>query len=119
MSDEQESRSEHTFEEQIAADLDWHRREIDPRENEETTPPDDEHIETCCIWVTECYPPSHAAALVSGFKKLGWDKQRPAHLYGDEVTVWLEQQRGHPYGGAWLNLGYIIRRLLDRMTYRR
>jgi hypothetical protein len=109
LSDEQEPRSERTIEEQIAADLEWHRREVDPGENEETTPPADERIETCCIWVTECYPPSHATALVSGLKKLGWDKRRPTDLYGDEVTAWLERERGHPYGGASLNLGHIVR----------
>lgn len=109
MSDEQESRSERAFEKQIALDLEWHRREVDPRENEETTPPDDEVIEMCCIWVTECYPPSHAAALLSGLKKLGWDKRRPTDIYGDEVIGWLERQREHPYAGACLNLGHIVR----------
>ena len=74
MSDRQELRSERTYEEQIAADLVRHRREVDPGENDETTPSADERIETCCIWVAECYPPSHAASLVSGLRKLGWDK---------------------------------------------
>jgi hypothetical protein len=46
LSDEQESLSERTLEEQLAADLEWHRREVDPRENEETTPPVHERIET-------------------------------------------------------------------------
>jgi hypothetical protein len=109
LSDEQESQSHHAFEEREALTLEWHRREVDPSENEETSPPDDERIETCCIWLTECYPPSHAAALLSGLKKLGWDKRRPMDLYGDEVTGWLERMRGHLYAGAWLNLGHIVR----------
>jgi hypothetical protein len=46
LSDEQESLSERTLEEQLAADLEWHRREVDPRENEETTPPVHERIAT-------------------------------------------------------------------------
>lgn len=110
MSDEQEPRSEPTFDERVGSSLEWHRRERDPKDNEETTPPDDEVIETCCILVTECYPPSHAAALVSGLKKLGWDKRHPTDIYGDEVVGWLERVRGHPYAGAWLNLGHVVRK---------
>jgi hypothetical protein len=110
LSDEQEPRSEPTFEGRVGSSLEWHRRERDPKDNEETTPPDDESIETCCILVTECYPPSHAASLVSGFTKLGWDRRGPRDLYGDEVTGWLERVRGHPYAGAWLNLGHIRRK---------
>jgi hypothetical protein len=110
LSDEQEPRSERISEEQIAANLEWHRREVDRRDNEETTPPDDEAIETCCILVTECYPPSHAAALVSGLKKLGWDRKRPTDPYGSDVTGWLEQVRAHPYAGAWLRLGHVVRK---------
>ena len=53
LSDEQESLSERTLEEQLAADLEWHRREVDPRENEETTPPVHERIETNEI-ATDC-----------------------------------------------------------------
>jgi hypothetical protein len=110
LSDEQEPRSNRTFEEQLAADLEWHRREVDPGENEETNPPADERIETCCIWVTECYPPSHAAALLSGLNELGWNKRRPIDPYGDEVTGWLERARGGPYSRAWLNLRHFVRK---------
>jgi hypothetical protein len=53
LSDEQESLSERTLEEQLASDLEWHRREVDPRENEETTPPVHERIETNEI-ATDC-----------------------------------------------------------------
>jgi hypothetical protein len=109
LSDEQESRSKRTFEEQIALDLERQHREVDPCENAETTPPDDEVIETCCVWVTECYPPSQVAVLVSGLKKLGWDKRRPIDIYGYEVIDWLERQREYPYAGASLNLGHIVR----------
>jgi hypothetical protein len=110
LSDEQERRSERMSEERVGSSLEWHRREVDPRDNEETTPPDDEAIETYCIVVTECYPPSHAAALISGLKKLGWDRKQPSDLYGDEVTGWLERVRGRPYAGAWLNLGHVVRK---------
>jgi hypothetical protein len=110
LSDEQEPRSGRTFEEQLAADLERHRREVDPGENEETTPPADERIETCCIWVTECYPPSHAAALFSSLNELGWNRRWPLDPYGDEVTGWLERARGGPYLGAWLNLGHLVRK---------
>lgn len=109
LSEERESLSERTSRTQDTPTLEWHRRELDPRENEDTSPPVDELIETCCIWVAECYPPSHAAALVSGLKKLGWDEMRPMDVYGDEVVGWLEQQRTHSYSGAWLNLGRIVR----------
>jgi len=53
LSDEQESLSERTLEEQLAADLEWHRREVDPREYEETTPLVHERIETNEI-ATDC-----------------------------------------------------------------
>jgi hypothetical protein len=103
------SESERTSRTQEDETLARHHSEVDPSENAETTPPDDERIEICCIWVTECYPPSHAAALASGLKKLGWDKRNPMDVYGDEVVGWLEQQRRHSYSGAWLNLGHIVR----------
>jgi len=109
LSDDQRPRSELTREEQIASDLEWHRREVDPKENEETTPPDEESIETCCIWVTECYPPSQAAGLVSGLRKLGWDKRQPWDPYGYSAVGWLERERGNAYAGAWLNLGRVVR----------
>jgi hypothetical protein len=109
LSEEHESLSEDTVEAQDASTLEWHRREIDPRDNEDTSPPVDERIETCCIWVAECYPPSHAAALVSGLERLGWDQWRPMVVYGDELIGWLEQERRHSYPGAWLNLGRIVR----------
>ncbi len=109
MSEGRRPRSELSPEERIAQDLEWHRKEIDPRDNEETTPPAEESIETGCVWVAECYSPSHASALVSGIKDLGWDRRRPTDLYGDEPLAWLERQRGHPYGGAWLNLGTVVK----------
>ena len=65
MSEEQQPRSEREFEERIAANLEWHRREATHATSEETSPPNDERIETCCIWVTECYPPEMAAGGVA------------------------------------------------------
>lgn len=109
MSEDRESLSERTSGTQEASTLEWHRRELDPRDNEDTSPPADERIETCCIWVAECYPPSHSASLVSGLKRLGWDEWRPIDVYGGELVGWLEQQRTHPYSGAWINLGRIVR----------
>jgi hypothetical protein len=86
LSEDRESLSERTSGTQEASTLEWHRRELDPRDNEDTSPPADERIETCCIWVAECYPPSHAAALVSGLKRLGWDEWRPMDVYGGELV---------------------------------
>jgi hypothetical protein len=109
LSEERESLSEDTSGTQEASTLEWHRRELDPRDNEDTSPPADERIETCCIWVAECYPPSHAAALASGFKRLGWNEWRPMDVNGGDLVGWSEQQRTHPYSGAWINLGQIVR----------
>ena len=121
MSGEQEPQSVRAFEERIAADLEWHHREVDPDENEETTPPADERIETCCIWVTECYPPSHALSLISGLKTLGWDTRRPRDPYGDEVNAprmsapWLEDLVWSDVKRFVTNPGEVLERVREQL----
>ena len=81
-------------------------RELDPIENLETSPPDDEHIDLVCLWAAEFYTPSHNEKLVDSFAKLGWDKEKWTRGSGDPIA-WLNGLRGDHQGGAWMNLGLL------------
>ena len=96
------SRREAVLDEMLA-----YRRERDPEENVETLPPDGEHIDLCCTWGIEFYTPTHFADLKNGFRKLGWrsDDYPDPHRHPES---WLYGLRRHQYGGAWMNLGYLV-----------
>lgn len=81
-------------------------QELDPIENLETSPPDDEHINLVCLWAAEFYTPSHNEKLVDSFAKLGWDKEKWTRGSGDPIA-WLNGLRGDHQGGAWMNLGVL------------
>ena len=51
-------------------------QELDQKENLETSPPNDEHIDLVCLWAAEFYTPSHHEKLVESFATLGWDKEK-------------------------------------------
>ena len=79
----------------------------DPQDNADTTPPEDERIDLCCAWGIEFYTPAHIPDLIEGFRKLGWhadDRQDPSR----NPESWLYGLRRFQYGGAWMNLGYLI-----------
>lgn len=84
-------------------------RERDPQDNVDTSPPEDEHLDLCCAWGIEFYTPSDMPALVEGFRKLGWDAN-DRHDRSRDPESWLHGLRRFQHGGAWMNLGYLIRK---------
>ncbi len=79
----------------------------DHEDNEKTTPPADEYVDFRCVWAIELYTPAHVEQLLAGFQKLGWDKDDD--IGRDDLSVQLQRLREHPYGGGWLDFGYICR----------
>ncbi len=82
-------------------------RNRDVESNQETTPPDDEVIDLCCIWAVEFYTPSHLDSLLTGVKHFGW-KQEGIRSLGD-IEEWIDKS-GKPspgVNGSWLNLGFV------------
>ena len=88
----------------LASMLHCYRRN-DPARNEETTPPEDEHIDLRCMWAVEFYAPSDIDKLVDNLKRLGWDQ---SDFPGRESPAsWVQISRQYSEGGSWLNLGTI------------
>jgi len=83
----------------------YHKKR-DPEENERTAPPADEFIDLRGLWVVEFYTPAHIENLLSGFRRLGWDKDDDS-IPRNNPLVWVQRLRENPYGGGWLNLGHI------------
>ena len=84
-----------------------HYRERDPQENSETSAPDDELIDLCCVWGIEFYTPAHTPDLADGFRKLGWGMNDDIDPYRDPES-WLMGLRRFQHGGSWINLGYLV-----------
>ena len=82
----------------------WRSR--DPARNAETAPPDDEFIELRCMWAVEFYTPAHVDALLSGFRKLGWDDKNHFNM-GTSPTSWIQELRRSSYGGGYMYLDVI------------
>ena len=49
-----------------------HYKERDPKENQDSTPPDHEFVDLICLWAVEFYTPAHTDDLVDNLKRLGW-----------------------------------------------
>ena len=79
----------------------WRSR--DPARNAETTPPNDEFIELRCMWAVEFYTPAHVDALLSGFRKLGWDDKNHFNM-GTSPTSWIQELRQSSHGGGHMPL---------------
>ena len=80
-------------------------RERDAESNKETTPPDSEVIDLCCIWAVEFYTPSHMDALLTNVRRIGWNEEGFRGL--KDIRDWANRSREHPKGGGWQNLGTI------------
>lgn len=102
-----------TFAEQDGVSADTTERHLealrgsDDEENEASEPPEDEAIELHCIWVTECYGPSHIGDLISGIQQLEWDEQGNSRLLPGKITGWIEKARTETTGS--IELGHIVR----------
>jgi len=82
-------------------------RARDPQENIDTSPPEGEHIDLCCVWGMEFYTHAHLDGLVESFRNLGWhsdDHTNPSR----DPEAWLRGSRRLQHGSAWLHLGYLI-----------
>ena len=82
-------------------------RRHDAESNKETTPPDSEVIDLCCIWAVEFYTPTHMDSLLTGVKRFGWTQEGFRSL-GD-IEEWVDDSGKVSPGvrGSWLNLGFV------------
>lgn len=78
----------------------------DPKENEETSPPEGERLLVRSVWIVEAYTPATSSNLTDGFAALGWDSKSAVSRNAAE---WVRNARSRPSGGAWMNLGWIVR----------
>jgi hypothetical protein len=81
-----------------------HWRALDPQNNRESTPSQDEHINVLALWAFEMYTPSTIRSLEQGLEKLGWGKVVPFGSTIPDAMTWLERSRGGQSGG-WIELG--------------
>ena len=83
------------------------RRERDAESNKETTPPDNEVIDLCCIWAVEFFTPSHLDALLTGVKRFGWKQEGFRSLR--DIEEWVDDSGKLSPGvrGNRLNLGFV------------
>lgn len=79
----------------------------DAQDNVETSPPDDESVELCCVWGIEFYTPTHTPRLIEDLRKLGWGDSDQIDR-GRDPETWLKGLRNRQFGGASWNLGYIV-----------
>lgn len=83
-------------------------RSYDPARNTETALPNDEFIELRCMWAVEFYTPAHIDALLSGFRKLGWDNKNRFNI-GTSPTSWIQELRQSSHSGGHMSLDVIGR----------
>jgi len=95
------------FSKHISESLRWYNEEHDPDENRETAPPDDEKIETQCIWVVEFYLPSHLEGLIAHVHALGWGD--PDRDDREGLRPWIQQHSQSLSSLGWKNLGIVAR----------
>ncbi len=86
-----------------------HRKERDPKENQDSTPPDHEFIDLICLWAVELYTPAHTDDLVDNLRKLGWGEGDSGGDSSNPIA-WVEGLRRHHHGVGWMNLGMLTPR---------
>lgn len=91
----------------------WRSR--DPEENTRTSPPDDEFLDLRCMWAVEFYTPAHVDALLSGFRKLGWDNKSRSTIQ-IAPTSWIQRLRQSSHGGGYMPLD-VIGRIPETVTF--
>ena len=79
----------------------------DPSQNEKSTPPEDEVIDLCSMWVTEFYTPAYMDDMLNDLEHLGWNKvdggaRNPVSQLSDYGTS--------QFGQRWIPLGRIVSR---------
>ena len=79
----------------------WRSR--DSARNAKTSPPEDEFIDLRCMWAVEFYTPAHVDALLSSFRKLGWDSKNRSNM-GTSPISWIQRLRQSSRGGGHMPL---------------
>ena len=86
--------------------IEFHRgRESVLFKPEDTTPPENEQINTHAVWAVELYTPLHAARMIDGLRALGVDTDQTG--FGPP-TESVRRGRSYPLGGSWVNLGLFV-----------
>lgn len=96
------------FRRSIEASLAADHAERDRVEARESTPPETEHIEFQCVWVTEVYTPSSINGLVAALRKLGWDRPEYSLVPGASLTEQIQHTRSGRDLSSWVNVGIIL-----------
>lgn len=60
-------------------------------DNEQTTPPPDEHVTWSALWIAELYLPTHVQDLKRGLSELGWDESGGVNRR--DALSWLNKAR--------------------------
>lgn len=82
-----------------------HRKEIDPRDNQETCPPEHEILTWHGAYVVEAYGPSHVDSLIAAVDRLGWNRaDQPGEV---PLGEWLAKSREDSSSGAHFPLNSI------------
>ena len=79
-------------------------RAMDPQRNAETTPPDGEYVDLCCIWAIEFYTPGQMDSLRQNLLNFESETLRSMHTSWDTRSNLQEMLRS-PMGGGWVDLG--------------
>ena len=88
--------------------LEFHM-ERDPKENCETSPPDDEEIVLNCAWAVEFYTPAHMDNLAKNL--LHFNRTSGIREYdAGRLDAWVKELHRARYGGGWINLGLLERK---------
>jgi hypothetical protein len=87
------------------SDLEFYHKEVDPKENLETTPPIDQTVAIKCIWVLELYTPETIQLLLNSMDNLGLGKSN--NLFQENLSEKVELSRNSK-SYSWINLGIIV-----------
>ena len=79
-------------------------RAMDPQRNAETTPPDGEYVDLCCMWAIEFYTPGQMDSLRQNLLNFESETLRSMHTSWDTRSNLQEMLRS-PMGGGWVDLG--------------
>ena len=78
----------------------------DPKENNDTTPPEDEVIDLICLWAVEFYAPAQTDSLVENLIGLGWGKDDRSGSLSNPIA-WIEGLRSYHQGMGMVSLGLL------------
>lgn len=80
-------------------DLEWTRASI---------PAASQHVALKSVLAAEFYTPAHAERLFQSFESMGWHSAETS-AFRQNSSEWVARSRRGSEGGAWINLGAIVR----------